>query len=62
MPFTVIEVFPILHILRQVDFLGCPERSFMAFVHFPYVGMFDGEQNKPQWIFDQQGLLSGKFL
>jgi hypothetical protein len=49
--FVGMEVEPVGSILREVDFLCCPERCFSFFVHLPNVVVFDGKEDQTIWIF-----------
>lgn len=41
---------PVFCVLIKVDFVHRPEGGHVMFIHFPYVFVLDGEQNKPVWV------------
>jgi hypothetical protein len=43
---VLIELFPILNILGEVNFLSGPESSLLVLVHLPDVAVLDGEKDE----------------
>jgi hypothetical protein len=43
---VLIELFPILDVLGEVNFLSGPESSLLVLVHLPDVAVLDGEEDK----------------
>lgn len=43
---VIVELLPILYILSEVDFFGCPEGSFLVFIHLPNIVVLDWEENE----------------
>jgi hypothetical protein len=44
------QLFPIFHILGQVDFFGGPERSLLILVHLPNFIVLDWEEDESVWV------------
>ena len=43
---VLIELFPILDVLGEVNFLSGPESSLLVLVHLPDVAVLDGEEDE----------------
>ena len=43
---VIIELFPILDVLGEVNFLSGPESSLLVLVHLPDVAVLDGEEDE----------------
>lgn len=54
--FTFGEFLPVFYILRQVNFVNCPEAGHLIFVHFPHVFVLDGQDDKAVGIFFKKWL------
>ena len=46
-----VELFPVFHVLSEIDFFCSPKRCSVLFVHSPDIVMFNREQNETIQIF-----------
>src|SRR5690606_11461780 len=51
MPFSVIQVCPILKIPGEIDLFSSPETGFMLLVHFPDSRVIDGQDHEAILVF-----------
>ena len=56
---ALIEFFPVLEILSQIDFLSGPKCGFLVLVHLPDVVVLDREQYKSVGVFLKQRFWQG---
>jgi hypothetical protein len=57
MTLTVIEPFPILEVLTQVNFFSSPEAGFCLFIKSPDVVMLNGKEHKAIFVLFQNRFL-----
>jgi len=53
---TLVELFPVVDILSEVNFIYGPEAGHLIFVHFPNVVVLDGQDDEPVGVLFKQGL------
>lgn len=54
--FVLCQFFPVFGVLAEIDFINSPETSHLVFVHFPYVLVLDGQNDKAVGILLEQRL------
>jgi hypothetical protein len=47
MPFAIVQIFPMLHVVGEIDLFGGPKAGLVFFIHLPDAGIIDGEDHKP---------------
>ena len=55
---VVVQLFPVVHVVREVNLLGRPNRRLRLFVKLPRLGLLDREDDESARIFAQDGLLT----
>lgn len=55
--FILIELFPILDVLGEVNFFSGPESCLLVLVHLPDLAVLDGEEDKAVGVLFKERLL-----
>ncbi len=62
MALVVRQTFPILEIVRKVNFFRRPETGFSLFIELPDIVILDGEYDKPILVLRQEGFVNIGYL